>query len=259
MEKVSAEKSIISFGSWLETPVGSYVRDWEHARLDELTTDIFGFNATQIGVPQIQALRANRMPHTWTTIASMPSSDHDNEAHPLVVVQQFDELPFASASIDLIVLPHVLEFAQQPHQILREVERVLIPEGQLIICGFNPISLWGARHALSRLSESDFLPQGGELISLPRLKDWLKFLNMEVDDGCFGCFAPPCESEKWLHRFAFMEQLGDKWWPFFGGVYVAHAIKRVRGMHLVGPALRSKKATAPQGVPATNKIHQRRK
>lgn len=133
------------------------MRDWEHQRLDELTADIFGFNATQVGVPEIESLRANRMPHTWNTVVGMPADGHDNEAKPLVVVQQFDELPFASASIDLVVLPHVLEFAEEPHQILREVERVLIPEGQVIICGFNPVSLWGARHVWSRWSDSDFL------------------------------------------------------------------------------------------------------
>jgi SAM-dependent methyltransferase len=255
MEKVSAEKSIISLGPWLETPVGNYVRDWEHLRLDELTVDIFGFNATQIGVPQIQALRSNRMPHTWMTDVQMPAGEYDNMAHPLVVTEQFEELPFASASIDLIVLPHVLEFAVEPHQVLREVERVLIPEGQVIICGFNPISLWGARQMFSRLSDSDFLPPGGELISLPRLKDWLKFLNMEVNNGHYGCYVPPCESEKWLRRFAFMENAGDRWWPFLGAVYVVQAIKRVRGMHLIGPALRRQPAKAAQGVPATNKIH----
>lgn len=231
------------------------MRNWEQLRLDELTADIFGFNATQIGLPQIRALHGSRMPHTWMTDVQMPAKTHDNEANPLVVVQQFDELPFASASIDLIVLPHVLEFAQEPHQVLREVERVLIPEGQVIICGFNPVSLWGARQILGRLSDSYFLPQEGEFISLPRLKDWLKLLNMEVNGGHFGCYLPPFESEKWLNRFSFMENAGDRWWPFFGAVYMVQAIKRVKGMHLIGPAWRPQKATAPQGVPATNKIH----
>lgn len=255
METFSTEKSIISLGPWLETPPGNYVRAWEHARLDALTVDIFGFNATQMGLPQIQALRANRMPHTWLTDTHIPAADHDNELNPLVVVQEFEELPFASASIDLIVLPHVLEFAKEPHQVLREVERVLIPEGQLIICGFNPFSLWGARQMLGRLSDAYFLPQEGEFISLPRLKDWLKLLNMEVSGGHFGCYAPPFETEKWLNRFSFMENAGDRWWPYLGAVYVVQAIKRVKGMHLIGPAWKAQKAGAPQGVPATNKIH----
>lgn len=215
--------------------------------------DIFGFNATQLGLPQIQALRASRMPHTWLTDTNIPSAD--NEARRIVVVQDFEELPYASASIDLIVLPHVLEFATEPHQVLREVERVLIPEGQLIICGFNPYSFWGARQMLGRLSESYFLPQEGEFISLPRMRDWLKLLNMEVSNGYFGCYAPPCESEKWLNRFSFMENIGERWWPYLGAVYVVQAIKRVKGMHLIGPALKRQKAGAPQGVPATNKIH----
>ena len=107
------------------------------------------------------------------------------------MVHDFAELPFATQSLDLVVLPHVLEFAQEPHQILREVERVLIPEGQIIVTGFNPASLWGARQAATRLVSRPFLPQSGELISVPRLKDWLKLLNMEVHPGHFGCYAPP--------------------------------------------------------------------
>jgi SAM-dependent methyltransferase len=270
-----AENSIISLATWLQTPAGSYVRAWEHQRLDELTADIFGFNATQIGLPQIQALRANRMPHKWMTDIHMPDAvpdgaldgangnghdkGYDNEAHPLVVVDDFEDLPFASASIDLIVLPHVLEFAAEPHQVLREVERVLIPEGQVIICGFNPASLWGARQILGRLSDAYFLPEAGDFISPPRLKDWLKLLNMEVDDGHFGCYAPPCESEKWLQRYAFMEKSGQRWWPFLGAVYIVQAIKRVKGMHLVGPALRADKAALRRGVPAANKMHKQKK
>lgn len=255
MEKSSSEKSIISLGPWLETPAGNYARNWEHARLDELTVDIFGFNATQIGLPQIQALRASRMPHTWLTDTHIPASGYDNETRPLVVVQDFEDLPFASSSIDLIVLPHVLEFAKEPHQVLREVERVLIPEGQVIISGFNPYSLWGARQMAGRLSESYFLPEEGEFISLPRVKDWLKLLNMEVSGGQLGCYAPPCDTEKWLKRFTFMENAGDQWWPYFGAVYVVQAIKRVKGMRLIGPAWKAQKAVAPQGVPVTNKLH----
>jgi SAM-dependent methyltransferase len=255
MEQSSFEKPIISLGPWLETPAGNYVRNWEQLRLDALTTDIFGFNAVQIGLPQINTLQANRMPHKWLTDTHIPSSDHDNGNTPVVVVHDFEELPFASNSVDLIVLPHVLEFATEPHQVLREVERVLIPEGQLIVCGFNPASLWGARQVAGRLSGAHFLPQDGEFISLSRLKDWLKLLNMEVNRGHFGCYAPPCATEKWLNRFSFMEKAGDRWWPYLGAVYIVQAIKRVKGMRLIGPAWNRQKATAPQGVPATNRVH----
>jgi SAM-dependent methyltransferase len=163
----SEEKSIIALDAWLETPAGVYVRNWEQARLDALTADIFGFNAVQIGLPQVNALQANRMPHKWLSDTHVPTIQREG-APPVVVVHDFAELPFASQSLDLVVLPHVLEFAAEPHQVLREVERVLIPEGQLIVCGFNPASLWGARQAAGRLTGAHFLPLDGEFISISR-------------------------------------------------------------------------------------------
>jgi SAM-dependent methyltransferase len=257
MQNPSAEKAIISLGSWLETPAGSYVRAWQQARLDLLTADIFGFNAMQIGLPQIAALRANRMPNKWLTDTHMPADEQNGKTIPIVVVHDFAELPFASQSIDLLVLPHVLEFAEEPHQVLREVERVLIPEGQVIICGFNPASLWGLRQVTGKLSGAHFLPQHGEFISLPRLKDWLKLLNMEVNRGHFGCYAPPFTTDKWLTRFAFMEKAGDRWWPYLGAVYMVQAIKRIRGMRLIGPAWKTQPAKSPSAVPATHRIHKK--
>jgi SAM-dependent methyltransferase len=254
MEHSSSEKAIIALGPWLETPVGNYVRAWQQSRLDMLTADIFGFNAVQIGLREINALQASRMPNKWLTDTHMPSGTQDGGHAPTVLVHDFAELPFASQSLDLVVLPHVLEFAEEPHQILREVERVLIPEGQVIVCGFNPASLWGLRQVAGRLTGAHFLPQHGEFISLPRLKDWLKLLSMEVNRGHFGCYAPPCLTEKWLNRFSFMEQAGDRWWPYLGAVYMVQAIKRVRGMRLVGPVWSKKMVRAPNGVPATNRI-----
>lgn len=255
MEQASSEKSIIALGPWLETPAGRYVREWEQKRLGILTADIFGFNAMQIGLPQIDALCANRMPNKWLSDTLPPDASANNPAAPVVVVHDFAELPFASASLDLVVLPHVLEFAEEPHQVLREVERVLIPEGQLIICGFNPASLWGLRQVTGRLTGAHFLPLDGEFIGVPRIKDWLKLLNLDVNRGSFGCYAPPFRSEKWLQRAAFMEKAGDRWWPYLGAVYMVQAIKRVKGMRLIGPAWSRQGATVPQGLPATNKIH----
>lgn len=249
----TSKKAIIGLAPWLETPIGRYVLKWEQARLDQLTADIFGFNAMQIGLPQVHALEMSRMPNRWCTDSQLPSCEPD-QTSPLVVVHDFAELPFASQSLDLVVLPHLLEFVDEPHQVLREVERVLIPEGQLIITGFNPASMWGLRQLSTRLTGNSFLPANGELISLPRMKDWLKLLNMEVSRGHFGCYAPPCDTDKWLERFSFMERGGKRWWPYFGGVYMVHAIKRVRGMRLIGPAWSKKKAKAASGVPATNRI-----
>jgi SAM-dependent methyltransferase len=143
-----------------------------------------------------------------------------------------DELPFESGSLDLVVMPHVLEFNDNPHQILREAERVLRPEGTIIISGFNPRSLWGVRRALG--SQMGY-PWRGNFITLPRLKDWLALLGFEVARGGFACYAPPLTNQGWLNRMRLIEPSGNRWWAVCGGVYFVQAIKRVPGMRLIKP------------------------
>lgn len=242
---------IIDLGHWLLQPAGLYISTWEQAQFDRLTVDIFGFHALQIGLPQFPALAASRMPHQWVSASVLPTATH----FPLPsLVHDFAELPFDSQSIDLVVLPHVLEFAAEPHQILREVERVLIPEGRVIITGLNRTSLWGVRQFFGKRTGHPFLPEEGEFISAHRLKDWLKLLNMEVDDTRYGCYALPVDSSQWLENSGVMEGLGRRWWPRLGAVYMLEAVKRVRGMHLVGPALKRNRIRRAHAVPLTNKI-----
>jgi SAM-dependent methyltransferase len=256
MNRHVSEKRIISLAPWFHTPGGAYAHAWEQARLDELTADIFGYNALQIGLPGFDTLAANRMPNRWVTDGIFPSNAVlEGESRPVVVVHDFADLPFATQSLDLIVLPHILEFAAEPHQVLREVERVLIPEGQVIICGFNPHSTWGLRQILGRVTGKHFLPMHAEFISVPRLKDWLKLLNMEINRGHFGCYAPPFTSTKWLERFGFLEKAGNRWWPYLGALYIVQAIKRVEGMRLVGPALQKHNARVRHSVPVTQRAN----
>ena len=262
MSDLAETDPIIALSEWFRTPAGAYVRQWEQARFDALTADIFGFHALQVGLPEIDALRANRMPHRWFADRRWPceaAKDDEtsciNAIPSLSVIHDYGDLPFANHSLDLIVLPHVLEFSREPHQILREVERVLIPEGQVIICGFNPVSLWGMRQKLGRATGARFLPLDGEFISLGRMKDWLKLLSMETNRGHFGCYLPPCASSKAFDRYTFLDKVGDRWWPFLGGVYMVQAIKRVRGMTLVGP-VRTKTKLQVRNVPVAGKnIH----
>lgn len=248
---------IISLAPWFDTPPGAYAHAWEQSRLNELTADIFGYNAVQIGLPMFDTLAANRMPNRWITDSRLPSDALPGERQ-VVVVHDFTELPFATQSLDLVVMPHVLEFSAEPHQVLREVERVLIPEGQVIICGFNPISMWGARQTAGRMTGAHFLPLHGEFISVPRLKDWLKLLNMEINRGHFGCYAPPCATDTWLRRFSFLEKAGNRWWPYLGALYIVQAIKRVQGMRLIGPAWDKKRAVVPSAMPVTNRMKKQR-
>lgn len=211
-----------SLSDWFTTPQGGYVLAREQAYFDRTVSDIFGYNALQLGLPEHDFLRRSRMPLRFT------GAGHEGASVRLCC----DELPFACDSLDLVLLPHILEFAEHPHQILREVERVLMPEGNLIICGFNPRSLWGMRRALGC---KQGYPWSGHFIALPRVKDWLALLGFEVVGGRFSAYAPPFHQTRWLERFAFMEAAGDRWWAVSGGIYFLHAVKRVPGMRPIKP------------------------
>ena len=215
---------------WFATPLGAYLLDKEQAYLDQVTPDIFGFHALQLGLAPFDLLRENRITHRMKIDAgdgaSLRALGH--------------ELPIATQSIDLALLPHVLEFAPDPHAVLREIDRVMMPEGRVIILGFNPWSLWGLRSVVGPSRQE--APWNGKFVSLLRVKDWLALLGYEVMAGRLVCYAPPVRGEKWLKRFSFMEPAGDRWWAVGGAVYMLQAIKRVSGMRLMTPAWHDKAA-----------------
>lgn len=210
-----------SLPDWFSAPLGQYVLARERRWLDGAVPDIFGYHALQLGLPQFDLLRESRIVHRLR----VAPSGGDLSA-------QFHELPFDAQSIDLALLPHLLEFSDKPHEILREVDRVMRPEGRILITGFNPWSLFGVK----KLWASRGYPWQGQFVSLVRMKDWLQLLGFEPADGKLACYIPPCESEVWQQRWHFMERAGDRWWGVSGGVYMLAAIKRAQGMRLIAPA-----------------------
>jgi SAM-dependent methyltransferase len=232
-----------SLSGWFSTPQGSYVLDWEIAQFDSAVDDVFGFRAVQIGLPEVDFLRQNRIQFRFS-LALEPGAAL--AADPL-------QLPLASQSVDLLALPHVLEFHEHPHDVLREAERVLMPEGQVVISGFNTASLWRARQLFTPRHAGS--PWDARFLGLLRLRDWLRVLGFELNGGAFGCYAPPFRQRLWLDRFAFMEKAGARWWPVAGGVYIIRAIKRVAGMRLVTPAWRRERARRRQLAPIPQRSH----
>lgn len=251
--------------SWYGTEQGRYVLHWEQTQIDVAVTDVFGFHALQLGLPDFDFLRESRIPLRMVTALTAPTRlptqsqpPQSQPPQPPHLLCETQALPLASQSMDLVLLPHVLEFSSQPHAILREAERVLRPEGQIVITGFNPLSLWGLRRALP--SAQSQMPFQGQFIGLHRLKDWLTLLGLELNGGRFGCYAPPFANATWLRRAAFMEKAGDRWWPIAGAVYAVRAIKRVVGARMVTPAWRQRRAAAPglvQVARRENVIHVR--
>jgi SAM-dependent methyltransferase len=264
---------------WFQTPPGQYLLGWEQTQFDLAVADLFGYNALQLGVSELQTLQVNRMPHRWLALPEtlLPSqlvpwtpgsANGDNQGAPLApmrvaLITDAAALPFPAASLDLVVLPHTLELSADPHQVLREVERVLVPEGRVVISGFNPGSLWGLRQGRARLCErmgltalgasNLFLPEAGDFIGPWRLRDWLRLLSFELESDRYGCYRPAMKTDKWLQRSAWMDRAGARWWPIFGAVYFVVAVKRVRGMRLLGPAWKPRRAASPAPVPVANR------
>lgn len=211
-----------TFDDWLATPLGCYVMAREQVIFDHALPDLFGFYALQMGCASVPLMQTSRVTHrftlAWDTTASLLSEP--------------DQLPFAENQFDVIVLPHTLEFQALPHEVLREVFRVLRPEGRLLISGFNPYSLFGIKRYFGRDRDG---PWGGEFMSLSRVKDWLNLLGFDIVGGQFDTYNMPAQNERTLRRLSWLESGGERWWPFAGGVYFLHAVKRVAGVRLMRP------------------------
>ena len=245
---------------WFQTPPGRYLLAWEQSQFDQAVADIFGYHALQLGSSEIDGLRTNRMPHRWLALQNLAAASRT--ARRVALLTDFDALPFSANSLDLVLLPHALELSDDPHATLREVERVLVPEGRVVICGFNPHSLWGLRQRRARVWHSLgfgelFLPDAGEFIAYRRMRDWLRLLSFEVESGRFGAYRPAVRSEAWLERWRWLDTAGERWWPIFGAVYFLVAVKRVRGLRLLSTDWRRAAPLASAPMPVAGKIHGR--
>ena len=206
---------------WFETILGQRLLSREQAIYDRAVGDVFGFYAVQVGSPQINCLQQSRIPNLIAT-GNTTGDVHCESSY----------LPFAESSIDLLCMPHVLEFSDNPHQTLREAARVLVPEGYVILTGFNPMSFWGLN---KRMIKAHRYPWHGHFFSLSRIKDWLALLGLEFVEAQFLSHEVPINNEKWLKRLSCIEKMGSKWWPMMGGQYVIVAKKRVVNITLLKP------------------------
>ncbi len=166
--------------TWFETPVGGRVLREESLLARHALDDVFGFELLQLGAwgPASHLLSAARTQHT-TLLSHRPGPG-------VTLCAPLTSLPFASDSIDAILLPHTLELVEDPYAVLREAERVLCAEGCLLICGFNPWSGWGARRVFGHLFRRPaFPPQTRRLLAEKRLRDWMALLDFDVA-GVYG-------------------------------------------------------------------------
>jgi len=212
---------------WLETPLGEALIAREIALLQDALVDVFGFEMLQIGTwGEAGRLFSGARTQHRSWIAPDASG-------PGAIRAQFHHLPIATASVEAVLLPHTLEYAPHPHELLREVERVLVGEGSLLICGFNPRGPWGLRHLVSGRR---FPPPATRLMSEGRTRDWLRLLGFEIVGAQRYFFAPP-----WTQRLpergrSWLERQGPVIAPPLAGAYLLKARKRVQTLTPIRPA-----------------------
>lgn len=148
----------------------------------------------------------------------LEKSDTQHPA-PSIRIDTAESLPFGRHSVDLLILPFVLDWSSAPHRIVREACQVLAPEGHLLICGFNPYGGWSIRRMLGR-------EQGApHFLSAGRIQDWMKLLGLELKGAQMRFYRPPISHRKLLEKTRFMEYAGDRWWPLLAGCYLLVAKK----------------------------------
>lgn len=229
---------------WYKTPVGRQVANAENACLERLLADSFGHYLVQFGAPgqfrdAAQSSRIHRRIVLGESLDDVQA--YLSSASSGIRTLPF-ELPLASASVDAVVLPHTLDFCVEPHRVLREVERVLIPEGRVIIFCFNPLSTWGLMRWLPRSRRR--VPWCGGQLTPFRIGDWLRLLGMQMETRDMLVFRPPLR-RAYIPQLDWMERAGAQYWPLLGGVYGVRAVKRVAALTPLRPSWRQRPRLLP--------------
>lgn len=229
---------------WYGEPLGRRLFEIEQRKLDAILPNLFGYHLLQVGcMVDEDMLGASRISHRIVVDVA------DGSSVAVICLQgQPDRLPVASDSVDVVVLPHTLEYEADPHQALREVDRILIPEGHVVILGFNPWSFWGLRRLFRRRRYYTY-PWCGRFRSLPRIKDWLSLLGFDIVMTSGYFFRPPLRHDTVMRRLAFIETAGARWFSMLSGAYLLVAKKRTSTLTPIKPRWRPRRSLLGADVP----------
>jgi len=223
---------------WYHSVLGQELLAIEKQLLNKQLEQFFGYNLVQLGYLErdfgSKFITNSKISNQIVFESIKKYYQLNKKSHPdKRLICNFSDLPLQSNSIDVLVLPHTLEFESNPHQIIREVERVLMPEAKVIFFTFNPYGLWGLLHKYwqikfkSNKHSQAPLPSCGNLISHKRLKDWLQLLGFDIEDEHGYFYRPPLQNSSLLKKFEFMEKSADIFKLIPAGSYMTIATKRV--------------------------------
>lgn len=238
------------FQLWYTTALGSQLAESEKQLLDEYLPDLFGYFLVQCGCPEI---RLEQEQGAWLKNSRVSTKFClDYNINQWVSGQaNLAQLPIKSDSLDIIVLPHVLDFSAEPHQVLREAERVLIAEGHVVILGFNPWSFWNLFRFVLFWTKQP--PWNARFLACSRVMDWLALLGFDVVHRKGYFHQLPFQSSKNTNKIKWLEELGRRFWPNFGAGYVLVARKRVQTLTPIRPRWRTRRHVVTSGLEPLNR------
>jgi SAM-dependent methyltransferase len=210
--------------SWADFPHGELILTQVNERLEPWWSKIFGYHLLKLGPLSCQVDTSNSPISHQINVAS--SGDN------LSVVADIDDLPFIQHAVDAVLLSHVLEFVTDPHHVLREAHRVLIPGGYLVLTGFNPLSLAGI-NKLVHFKNQQF-PWNGRFFTTARVRDWLQLLGFEICDEQRFLFSSLSTYQGLAERM-FIQRFCQRYCSTFGSSYVIVAKKRVQPLTPIRP------------------------
>lgn len=210
-------RSLQQWSQWLsEQPLGNAVLASEQRVLTQLIGSYLGKQALLIGTAtQSELLRATQLPcQTIVTPLTHAKTTH------ILVEGNLNELPLLTGTIDLVILPHTLEFVANPRQLLAEACRMVKPEGLIAVVGFNPYSFFGIKKILNGRKKIASMPWLKNLISLQQIKNWLKLADFVLEQQQFCFYQLPINRMKVNDT---LEKIGRHCVPSIGGIYTVVA------------------------------------
>jgi len=240
-----------SLRRWYRRPLGRRLAEVEQTALTEQLPQLFGYYLMMIDPPwESCSLSDSRIQHHFI---QRIRTEAGAEAG---VVGHTDQWPVLTDTLDAIILPHTLEMTSEPHQVLREADRSLIPDGHLVILGFNPRSLWGVQRALSWRSRE--MPWVTRFVSVSRIRDWLSLLGFDILHCRYLFHRPPLQNARLLERLKFLEPATGNGYRLLAGAYILVARKRTVILTPLKVGLRQRRQLFPVGIPGSSQRNIRR-
>lgn len=235
-------QTVLPLDEWYRSTLGLELAEQERVCLERMLADTFGYYLLQVGGSTgfAEAIGASRIRQRIL----LPDQLVPQVLGPQTVASP-GALPIATDSVDAVLLPHTLDFANDARQVLREAERVLISEGRLVVLGFNAVSLWGVRGLMRR--RQGRMPWCGSFLTPFRVGDWLSLLGFDIEMQEMMMFRPPWRRAL-LQQLSFLDSMGRRFWPLLGGVYAIRAVKRVSTLTPLRPSWKSRRPVLAGGA-----------